>query len=273
MIHFLRNTSFEKFLKKKPLLFYFASNLLSYLDFLLPYETDWYFFKNIKIKKNDVIFDVGAHHGESVKVFRRFFQNTIYCFEPNKRAFKKLETNTKKFENIKIFNFGISNEETNNILYTPKINNFFFDLLGSDNLLGVKKNLSRVGFDKSNFKFQKDIVKFKKIKKKIKKVSIIKIDVEGFEFEVIKGLQNIIKINKPLIFIEYHKSSFSNVNKYLKNYKIFYFNNDNKKLFEFSKIYSAIKVLKRENSAINYIMIHNLKLKAYSNIISKCKSN
>ena len=169
MIHFLRNTSFEKFIKKNPLLFYFASNLLSSLDFLLPHETDWFFFKYIKIKKNDIIFDVGAHHGESVKVFRRFFQNPIYCFEPNKRAFKKLEVNTKKFENIKIFNFGISNNETNSTLYTPKINNFFFDLLGSANLLGVKKNLSRVGFDISNFKFQKDIVKFKRIKKKLKR--------------------------------------------------------------------------------------------------------
>ena len=269
MIHFLRNTSFERYIKKKPLLFYFASNLLGSLDFLLPYETDWYFFKNINIKRNEIIFDIGAHHGESVKVLRRFFYNTIYCFEPNKRAFEKLKIVTKKFKNIKIFNFGISSKESNQILYTPKIKNFFFDILSSANLVSVKKNLSRVGFDISKFKFQKEIVKFKKINKSIKRVCIIKIDVEGFEFEVIKGIKKIIEQNKPLIFIEYHKTSFESINRYLKDYKKFYFNNFENKLIEFSNISYAMKALKREKSAINYILIHNSKLKNYSKLIIK----
>ena len=251
MIHFLRNSFFESLVKKNPILFFLISKTLGNIDFLLPNETDWYFFKNIKIKNSHIILDVGAHYGESIKVFRRFFDCNIYSFEPNPRAFKKLKIKTSNFKKIKIFNYGLSSKSFDGVLYTPKIKNFFFDLLSSSNITGVKKNLNRVGFEISKFAFKKDIVKFKKIKKIKMKIPLIKIDVEGSEYDVVMGLNQIIKDNKPILFIEYHENSYHKIYKHLKEYKHFYYDYKNEKLCEFSNISMPINALGRENKALN----------------------
>jgi len=39
--------------------------------------------------------------------------------------------------------------------------------------------------------------------RKEKKIDFIKIDVEGFEFQVLKGIKNILKIKKPKMVIEF----------------------------------------------------------------------
>ena len=48
------------------------------------------------------------------------------------------------------------------------------------------------------------------------KISLIKIDVNGHELSVIKGLNNIIKKDKPALIVETDKN-INKINKYLKN--------------------------------------------------------
>ena len=66
-----------------------------------------------------------------------------------------------------------------------------------------------------DFKFKNDItvvqksIKLKKIKNIKYKISLIKIDVNGHEFSVIKGLQNIIRKDKPVLLVE----TDNNINK------------------------------------------------------------
>ena len=50
---------------------------------MLPLEKDWKGFKKIKINENQKIIDIGAHWGESYIIFRKYFKNMIYCYEPN----------------------------------------------------------------------------------------------------------------------------------------------------------------------------------------------
>ena len=39
------------------------------------------FLKKNKIRKFDIIFDVGAHHGESIKFFNKYFTQHIKVFD------------------------------------------------------------------------------------------------------------------------------------------------------------------------------------------------
>ena len=53
--------------------------------------------KSIIKKKNPIIFDVGAHEGESIDRFRNLFQNPIiHSFEPQSKTFEKLMNKKKK---------------------------------------------------------------------------------------------------------------------------------------------------------------------------------
>ena len=63
-----------------------------------------------KLKKtNLIIFDIGAHKGETIDIFlKNFHLKKIYSFEPNKLLFKLLEKKySKKKSIIEIYNLGI----------------------------------------------------------------------------------------------------------------------------------------------------------------------
>jgi ribose 5-phosphate isomerase RpiB len=63
--------------------------------------------KNQKI----VLFDVGAHKGETINLFSKNFSiDKIYSFEANKEVYKILKK--KDDHNIFTFNFGVGEEET-----------------------------------------------------------------------------------------------------------------------------------------------------------------
>ena len=52
--------------------------------------------KKLLVEEEKIIFDVGGHNGESVKLFNKHFKPCkIYTFEPLEKNFFKLKTNTK----------------------------------------------------------------------------------------------------------------------------------------------------------------------------------
>jgi len=96
---------------------------LQYSFFSLPQTI---FEKKYNKKKDKlVIFDVGAHFGESVNLFSKIinkFKLQFHCFEPNEKSFKKLCNNYKNKENIIFNNFALGNKNGRK--------NFFLSSLG-----------------------------------------------------------------------------------------------------------------------------------------------
>ena len=89
------------------------------------------------------------------------------------------------------------------------------------------KNNGSFRFTKLKKKKKIEIIKldhFLKTKKiKLKKNLIIKIDLEGFDFLALKGMKNILKKSKTIIFIEISKMLLKNSN--LKQYLMHYMAN------------------------------------------------
>jgi len=152
---------------------------------------------------------VGGHTEESIVRFRNLYRKSIiHSFEPSKKNFMIL----KKYENLetKINNFALGN--------INEMKNFY-----------INKNDSTSGFykffDNKNIRenISKEIVQIKTLDEyikgnNIKFVDILKIDVQGFESQVLRGaiktLENQIKIVElEIIFINYYekKSSFSEI--------------------------------------------------------------
>ena len=76
------------------------------------------FFKD-KFKNNISTFiDVGAHHGESIKLFNKEFNiDSIVAFEPSLKNYNKLLKYNKKINNLKTFNLALG-EEKNLVSFT-----------------------------------------------------------------------------------------------------------------------------------------------------------
>ena len=90
---------------------------------------------------------------------------------------------------------------------------------------------------RSEIKFKKkiiDIRKFDSLDLKIKP-HFIKIDVEGFDFYVLKGLSKTIKKHKPILLIEYNKENFKQINNFLKNYEKYIYDIKLDKLIKLKK--------------------------------------
>lgn len=256
MLRFLRSSLLEKFVKSNIKLLLLSDKLIEKFKFLLPYEKDWYYFKKYKISKNSIIIDIGAHWGESAITFNKFYpENKIVSFEPNNNAFQRLKKNTKKL-NIDLFNYGIGKQGVYD-LYFPYYKNHQLSLWGSQDLKKLKKRIKQYTYlDNKKIKFKKLKFNFKKLPNFNNKIEIIKIDVEGQEFNVVKILRNIIKKNKPLLFIEHNINNFDKIYSYLKqqSYKSFYYSG---------------KTLKKISRKVDFKNLLSTKKKMTVNIIFK----
>ena len=61
--------------------------------------------------------------------------------------------------------------------------------------------------------------------KNIKNVDVLKIDVEGYEPTVLKGLRNTILVNRPLLLVEYTKDTHVACNSSFEEFKRLFPNN------------------------------------------------
>ena len=140
-------------------------------------------------KKNVVIFDVGSFQGNfsrtlKNKLLKEKISANFYLFDPNPNIKLKdfftenIALSSKKGEKIFYLNNFLpsSGSSLKNIVANDKLWNISRRVL----TLGLKKNFSQIGV------ITDTIDNFCK-KKKIKQINVLKIDVEGSEFEVIQG--------------------------------------------------------------------------------------
>lgn len=208
-------------------------------------------------KKNFI--DIGANLGNHSIFFSEFF-NKIYAFEPNKVIYSLLNFNTKEYKNIKTFNLGLSNNNTIKKIYYNNEN------YGGGSVFKENKSLFK---NKKIFTQNIKLKKLDNIKLGREKVAIVKIDVEGHEYEVLRGMQKILASDSPILLIEidniYNKNLTRKIFNYLKkNNYLFYYEMVKKTYWPLNLILTNLK--------IKYIQ--NFKNKYYSLVIcSKYKIN
>lgn len=157
------------------------------------------------------IIDIGANVGGfAIKVLANTTSTEIYAFEPNLRITKILEQNY-------LLNPQIKN----------RLNIQTYALSNSDGVSNLVINSLNSGASVlSNSAESKEVMQVKTItldnfikRNKINDIKFVKIDVEGFEPQVIEGAVNIIKQFKPDFYIEvtpkWWKKNGYNVNQVL----------------------------------------------------------
>jgi len=153
-----------------------------------------------EIKKNNfkIMWDIGANIGSiSLPILKRFPELKIMMFEPSAevmgKLIKNLSINQGLLERCEIFNSALSNQSGLSDFYTS--NEDFNSGVGG------------LGHSHNRFKFHVKVQTFTGddliFNNKVSTPQIIKIDVEGFEFEVLQGLKKTLEKYKPVIVFEH----------------------------------------------------------------------
>jgi len=152
---------------------------------------DDYSNSKITINNEDVIIDVGAHIGLFALYVAQFCKNgKIFCLEPDPENFKLLERNLNlnQISNVLIFNMAVSKTSSKINLYKNDDKSGHSIVLPSSNSIEVESTTLNDFLHKS----------------KIIHCSLLKLDCEGAEYEIIESLY---KVNFQIfqnIILEYH---------------------------------------------------------------------
>ena len=218
-------------------------NNISLFKAFLPHEKDYYGIKLLlKNKLNHAIIDVGGNLGISAMGFRKLgFINKIFIFEPNHFIFnnyikKKL---LKKYKNIYGFNFALGNKNQLKSFYYPYYKDKCIHYFCSFNKKYIQNSIN-ITFKKKKLKIIDNPVKIRVYDnlQLICSPKLIKIDVEGFDFEVIKGMKKTIKKYNPIILVEFNKSNFFKIKRVLGDYNawVYFYEKNEFKIFDKSMI-------------------------------------
>lgn len=147
-----------------------------------------------EIKTGDVVIDIGAHIGYYTLIFaeRVGEKGSVFAFEPEPSNFYLLTKNVtaNNYHNICLEQTAVSDADGECTLYTFQ----------------TSSGANRI-YQSTNKKYEKSkpvIVKTTNLDNYFKyhplkdRINFIKIDVEGAEYKVLKGMENIIKTNNNL---------------------------------------------------------------------------
>ena len=153
------------------------------------------------IKPGDICVDVGAYIGNYTLFMANLVgpKGNVYAFEPNKETILSLNNNIalNGYENIHLHDYAVGDFTGKNVFY--KVDKS----LGATANSTLVKNEKIVGDLKKYVKEETvNVIELDKFLEN-KKIKFMKIDVEGFEFNVLKGAIEIISKFRPIIIMEF----------------------------------------------------------------------
>ncbi|KKN21501.1 hypothetical protein LCGC14_0924660 [marine sediment metagenome] len=170
------------------------------LFFLGYYDYDTTNAINRLCKEGMIALDIGANIGVYTFRMAKLVGKTgkVIAFEPMSWAFLKLKKNFElnNFHNITLEKLALTNKQ-------KKENTFFKSSWSTD---GVLKDIAQ----------KKELIEFTTLdeylrEKGINKVDFIKIDVDGYEYRVLQGAIDALKIFKPIIILEIANYTLTNI--------------------------------------------------------------
>ncbi len=189
------------------------------------------FFKKKKLINFNCVFDVGAHKGETIKFFLKNFKfEKIYSFEPIPETFEVLEKNINLLGDIEKKKIVLENSALGSTERKISIKQMvesssstIRDINHNSKYLIKKKKLLYSNKDDFFKKIEVNQITLNKYTtiNSIEKIDFLKIDTEGYEFDVLLGLKNKIEKVKFILFEHHYHDmikknyTFSDINYFL----------------------------------------------------------
>ena len=156
-----------------------------------------------ELKSGMVCLDIGANIGyyACLEANAVMEDGMVYAIEASPKNFQMLQKNVglQKNSNIESFNFACGDEEGKVTFLTSDRSNWS-KILDDDTIFEYK---DKIIFE-DNVE-QKTIDSFIN-EKKINRIDLIRMDTEGYEYKILKGMKKTIAKFKPLISFELHRN-------------------------------------------------------------------
>ena len=187
------------------LLYYIKNNYLIFFYLKKVSEPDFNALKLICNNDNQLFLDIGANAGMSALSILTLNPNAkVISFEPNPKHSFYLDKLADKFHNFQYIPIGLDNQTSSVDFYFPIYNGKAMTANGS-----FDYEIAKDYFKGTISFFNERKLKIEKIKVNVKtldsfqlKPDFIKIDVEGWEYQVLLGGEETIKNARPILLIE-----------------------------------------------------------------------
>jgi FkbM family methyltransferase len=192
-----------------------------YQDFKLPirefvpgvflYEHGLPLLKTLNKLGDGTVIDGGCAHGDSILVFRKFTRNPIYAFEPHPGmyglALKTLEMNASLAgSGITVENLALGDKAGAEVLLTDT---------GSSSRIDhtLEKGIRAVTVTLDDYVAQRGL-----------QIGLIKLDIEGYEQNCLRGAVETVKTQKPILIISIYHSydDFFQIKPFIENLDLGY---------------------------------------------------
>lgn len=153
-----------------------------------------YFIKSIK--NNGIVLDIGANIGiTAAPLGKHLPASTIHAYEPIAENYSTLNKIIRylKLNNVTLFNLALGNQKGTLKMIMPTVNN--------SRMQGLSKAYDPESNEKGAI-YEVPIQRLDDIYTSDDSIVAIKIDVENYEYEVLKGAKDLLVRNKPLIYCE-----------------------------------------------------------------------
>lgn len=158
---------------------------------------------NYDLSKSSIVFDLGGYKGNFAKDIYNRYLCKIFIFEPVKSFYKIIDEKFKDIPKVTTYPYGLANEDKQlSISVSDDASSVFIDSKDSEKI----ELKSILNFIKNN---------------NITHVDLIKINIEGGEYEVLESLleSGMISIFKNLQ-IQFHDFIIDNANERMENIQV-----------------------------------------------------
>jgi len=172
----------------------------------LVHDPDFRFIARLPVRDDDLFIDVGSNRGQSILSMRRLRPGAaIVSFEPDPAMFRWLQDRFAHQPRLRLINVGLGDMEGSQVLHTPSYRGFAYDGLATfsrDTATAYLSSKTLFGFDPARVTISEQVCLTRRLDAFNMKPTLMKIDVEGCEHEVLGGALETLRACSPVLLIE-----------------------------------------------------------------------
>jgi len=211
-----------RLLQYNPYTGFIGRRLFNYIPFLLPHDKSYYGFVHLVHEGDGLFLDVGANDGISAIGFRHVHSDyRILSIEPNlchEAHLKDLKKRLKRFDYLLV---GAGREHLKMTLYIPVFNSvpiYTAASLKKDHALRTMQE-QHISLGDKNIVIVEHTVDILPLDGLNLNPDIVKIDTEGYDYEVLIGMKTTIERCRPVILIEYGPEGYPLFKDFFEQYR------------------------------------------------------